>query len=120
MIRWQPIAAALIGLSIAGGVSAQQMKGHDHSAMAATKSPSTAAFEAANQTMMRNMAVPLTGNTDRDFVVSMIPHHQGAIDMAKVELAHGTDPAMKQMAQAIIAAQTDEIRILKDWLAKHP
>jgi len=130
MIRWQSVAAALIGLGIAGGASvqqinAQQMKGHDPSMMPAAKSPSAkspsnAAFEAANRTMMRDMAVPLTGKADRDFVASMIPHHQGAIDMAKVELAYGTDPAMKRMAEAIIAAQTDEIRVLKDWLAQHP
>ena len=50
-------------------------------------------------------AVPMTGDADGDFVGMMLPHHQGAIDMAKIELAHGKDPAMLRLARAIVAAQ---------------
>ena len=49
----------------------------------------------------------------------MIPHHQGAIDMAKVELQHGMDPELKAMAEKIIADQEREIAELKEWLSKH-
>ena len=58
--------------------------------------------------------------TDLDvaFVCSMIPHHQGAIDMARAELAHGDDPWVKQMAQNVIDAQTKEIADMLAWLAK--
>jgi|SRR5580658_8870971 uncharacterized protein (DUF305 family) len=47
--------------------------------------------------MSQAMNAPLTGDPDRDFVTLMIPHHQGAVDMAKVELQYGKDPAMRKM-----------------------
>ena len=62
------------------------------------------------QTMMKNMSVKPTGNPDRDFVLMMTPHHQGAIDMAKVELQYGTDPELRQLATDIIAAQEKRSR----------
>jgi uncharacterized protein (DUF305 family) len=57
---------------------------------------------------------------DVAFVCGMIPHHQGAIDMAKAELQYGDDPWAKQLAQGIIAAQEKEIAEMKDWLGKQP
>ncbi|MFB9968901.1 DUF305 domain-containing protein [Pseudoroseomonas cervicalis] len=68
--------------------------------------------------MHRDMAVPLTGDTDRDFAAAMIPHHQGAIDMARIQLRHGRDPAMRRMAEEIIAAQEKEIAELRAFLAR--
>ena len=50
----------------------------------------------------------------------MIPHHQGAIDMAKVELEHGDDPQMRALAEKVIEAQTAEIAELKEWLEANP
>ena len=71
--------------------------------------------------MSKDMAaVPMTGDADRDFVGMMLPHHQGAIDMAKYELAHGKDPAMLKLARAIVAAQDKEVAEMKAWQAKHP
>ena len=55
---------------------------------------------------------------DVAFVCGMIPHHQGAIDMAKAELQYGDDPWVKEMAQKVIDAQTKEIADMKDWLGK--
>jgi uncharacterized protein (DUF305 family) len=60
--------------------------------------------------------------TDIDvaFVCGMIPHHQGAIDMAKAELQYGDDPWAKEMAQKVIDAQTKEIADMKEWLSRQP
>lgn len=63
-------------------------------------------------------AVQETGNTDRDFAAVMIPHHQGAIDLAKAELANGKDPEMRRMAQKIISNNQKEIDQLSKWLSK--
>jgi uncharacterized protein (DUF305 family) len=65
------------------------------------------------------MNVKPTGNPDKDFVLMMMPHHQGAIDMAKVELQYGTDPELRQLATDIVTAQEKEIAQMKDWLAKN-
>ena len=75
--------------------------------------PADKAFAASMQTMMKNMSVKPTGNPDRDFVLMMTPHHQGAIDMAKVELQYGTDPELRRLATDIIAAQEKEIAQMK-------
>lgn len=66
------------------------------------------------------MGAPMTGNPDRDLVTMMMPHHQGAIDMARIYLRDGKDPAIRRMAQKIIVDQEREIRDFKAWLAKHP
>lgn len=96
------------------------MSGMDHSAMATIDaSASTKAYEAAMATMMKDMAVPYTGNADVDFMKSMIPHHQGAIDMAKVALQFGKDPEVLKLARDVITAQEAEIEFMKDWLAKN-
>jgi uncharacterized protein (DUF305 family) len=78
------------------------------------------AFKEANDTMMHNMMKPLTGDPDKDFVTMMMAHHQGAIDMAKVELKYGKDPTLRALAEAIIEAQAKEIEEMKEWLAAHP
>lgn len=83
-------------------------------------SPSSTAFTAANDKMMKDMMVVPTGDADRDFVTMMIPHHQGAIDMAKVELQFGKDPAIRALAEAVVAAQEKEIADMQAWLAAHP
>jgi uncharacterized protein (DUF305 family) len=83
-------------------------------------SPSSKAFGAANDKMMQDMMVMPTGNTDRDFVTMMIPHHQGAIDMAKIELEFGKDPEIHKLAEGIVAAQEKEIAGMQAWLAAHP
>ena len=66
----------------------------------------------------------LTGNVDADFIALMIPHHQGAVDMARAEILHGTDPTLKNIAQEVAAEQTIEIQYLQKiqarLLAAHP
>jgi uncharacterized protein (DUF305 family) len=61
---------------------------------------------------------PMTGDVDHDFAAMMIPHHQGAIDMAVGELKYGKDPEMRALAKNIIAAQKVEIKQMKDWIKK--
>ena len=83
--------------------------------------PADGSMMSAMDKMSKDMAaVPMTGDADRDFVGMMLPHHQGAIDMAKYEMAHGKDPAMLKLARAIVAAQDKEIAEMKAWQAKHP
>ena len=84
---------------------------------AAATSPLMQAMDKMDKDMA---AAPQTGNTDQDFVAMMIPHHQGAIDMAKVELAQGKDPVVRRLAHNIIAAQQREIKEMKEWQTKHP
>jgi uncharacterized protein (DUF305 family) len=80
---------------------------------------STKDFKAADMQMMHNMSVPYTGNADVDFRTHMIPHHQGAVEMAKVALKHAKDPETKRMAQKIIDDQEKEIAEMQDWLKKN-
>lgn len=80
---------------------------------------STQAFIDANTKMHKAMDIAFTGNADVDFVRGMIAHHQGAIDMAKVELEHGKDPAIRKLAEDVITAQQGEIKMMEEWLAKN-
>jgi len=56
---------------------------------------------------------PMTGDPDHDFAVMMIPHHQGAIDMAKAELLYGKDPVLRRLAQEILVTQASEIDVMR-------
>ncbi|MES1150654.1 MAG: DUF305 domain-containing protein [Dongia sp.] len=81
----------------------------------------TKAYNDANNRMMNGMmGMNMSGDADKDFVAMMIPHHQGAIDMAKVELEYGKDPKLRAMAEAIVKAQEKEIAEMKAWQQAHP
>jgi uncharacterized protein (DUF305 family) len=66
------------------------------------------------------MAAKPTGDPDRDFAAMMIPHHQGAIDMAKVELIYGRDPVLRRLAEGIIVEQQQEIELMQRSLNERP
>jgi uncharacterized protein (DUF305 family) len=81
--------------------------------------PSTAGFQNANKKMHEGMDITFSGNADVDFIRGMIPHHQGAIDMAKVVLTYGKNPEVKKLAQEIVKAQESEIALMQEWLKKN-
>ncbi len=103
------------------------MQGHPGMTQQDMKRPNMPQDPASRAYMdsMRNMnhammGRRMTGDADRDFASMMIAHHQGAIDMARVELQHGKDPDLKAMAQKVIDDQSREIKELQDWLSRHP
>ncbi len=122
-------SAALALWALATGAVAQTNPhaghgGHgSHSAHATPASPkavadlpSVKAYQAANDKMHKDMSISFTGNPDVDFVKGMIPHHQGAIDMAKVVLEHGKDARVRRLARNIIRTQEAEIRMMQAWI----
>ncbi len=120
------VASVAAGIALLGapvGADAQQagaMQMAMPDAAKADASPATQAYERNAKSMMQNMSAPgYTGDPDADFVAHMIPHHQGAIDQAQVELKYGKDPQMRALAQRIVKAQKDEIALMKRWQATH-
>jgi uncharacterized protein (DUF305 family) len=68
---------------------------------------------AAMSKMMAAMAVRPSGDVDRDFVATMVPHHQGAIEMAQAQLRYGHNEQLRRLAQEIIVEQTQEIAAMR-------
>jgi hypothetical protein len=69
--------------------------------------------DAAMNKMMADMAVKPTGDVDHDFVAMMVPHHQGAVDMAKAELRYGHNEQLRRLAEEIVAKQQQEIAVMR-------
>ncbi len=128
------ILALLAGATLLLGCSASDAHdGHHHGAAAADTAPARPQFVASTAKpfaalMNDAMAVmedgmaraPMNGNQEHDFVTMMMPHHRGAVDMAKALLLTTTDPAMRNLAQGILAEQQIEIQQMQQWLDQHP
>jgi hypothetical protein len=111
---WTAIALGWLALGSAAAQDAQRhAPGHTQGG-----DPAVEAFLAASERMHLGMAIEFTGNPDVDFARGMIPHHQGAIDMARAVLEYGRDPEIQELAEAIIAAQEKEIAFLRSWLKR--
>ena len=113
----------LLAAGLATPVLAQEMdhSAMDHSAMghgaAASDDPVVQQWIEINDRMHMGMAIEFSGDPDIDFVRGMIAHHQGAVEMAKVLLEHGSDPELLALAEEIVAAQEAEIAFMEAWLA---
>jgi uncharacterized protein (DUF305 family) len=113
-----PLPVLAIVACAALTATAQPAMQHGHSpAMAAAPDSPDAAFQREMAQAMRRMdegmMVRPSGNADRDFAAMMIPHHQGAIDMARAELQFGRDPVLRRLAQGIIVEQQQEIELMR-------
>ncbi|WP_420103442.1 DUF305 domain-containing protein [Bosea sp. (in: a-proteobacteria)] len=113
-------AALVLGLCLAAPAFAQQ--GHQHGAAPASRTKaetaSTQAYKAANMKMHKDMDIAYSGDADVDFLRGMIPHHQGAIEMAKIVLSHGKDPEVRKLAEAIVRDQEKEVAMMREMLKK--
>ena len=130
MTNYKIVLPALLSLGLAGPALAQGA--HDHGSMSdggmgsmnsmkpdPKDDASTKDFKAVGMDMMKDMDVPYTGDPDVDFRTHMIPHHKGAVAMARVALKHAKDPSTKSLAQTIIADQEKEVGEMEAWLKKH-
>jgi uncharacterized protein (DUF305 family) len=88
-------------------------------ALASSAKPFDALMNEAMAAMDNGMnGAPMTGDPDHDFAAMMIPHHQGAIDMAKAELLYGRNPVLRRLAQEVLVTQTSEIAVMQRELGK--
>ena len=121
------LAAALAAAGMAV-LTASAQEGHYHQQNPAALPPFVASTAKPFAGLMADaMAVmedgmkraPMNGMAEHDFIAMMIPHHQGAIDMAKAVLLASTDMELRNLAQGIITEQENEIRVMQAWLQRH-
>jgi uncharacterized protein (DUF305 family) len=107
--RWA-VSLTVAALVVAATVVACPLP---HGAAGPEEAPFMAENDAAMARMMDGMAIQPSGDVDRDFVAMMVPHHQGAIDMAQAELRHGRNEQLRRLAQEIIVTQRQEIAAMR-------
>lgn len=119
---------AMIGCLWAAAAAGEEMH-HQHSApkadrppvfVASTAKPFAALMDDAMAVMDDGMRrAPMNGVAEHDFVTMMMPHHQGAVDMAKALLLYTRDPQLRNLAQGIITEQQNEIKVMQAWLQRY-
>lgn len=120
-------AAAIVAMLAAAAAGAQDHHHHDAAAgapppfVASTAKPFGALMDDAMAVMDAGMKqAPMNGVPEHDFVTMMMPHHQGAVDMAKAVLLTTSVPEIRNLALGIIAEQQVEINVMQAWLRQHP
>ena len=120
------ITAITMGIALADQHGYAQ-SGHDHGhhhaeteadAYAGQRAAAESVYAPAMEAMHKSMITNVSGDPDIDFVRGMIPHHQGAVDMARILKAKGKDPELQKLADEIIAAQEREIAFMQEWLKR--
>ena len=114
------VLSLALGIALSEGVSAQSARDGAHA-----HRPPPLSHSPMDRLMMRRMAemddamaaAPMTGDPDRDFSEMMIPHHRGAIEMARLEQLYGKDLVLRRLAAEIIVTQAQEITVMKRQLA---
>jgi uncharacterized protein (DUF305 family) len=105
-----PATISLVAAVVAGSTSSNSLE-------TSTEKSFGQLMHEAMTSMDRGMEdARMTGDPDHDFAAMMIPHHQGAVDMAKVELLYGKDPVLRRLAQEIIVTQEQEIEVMRTRL----
>ena len=100
----------------AGSARAAEAPAHRHPSAGSTGDSFQALMDEATARMHEGMAITPSGDPDVDFARMMIPHHQGAVDMARVELRYGRDERLRRLAQGIIVEQQQEIETMRTVL----
>ena len=123
LMRPSLVRAAILLSGAALPVTAELHRHHADQApppfVASTAKPFAALMDDAMAVMEDGMRrSPMTGDPDHDFTSMMIPHHQGAVDMAKALLLHTRDPELRNLALGIVTEQQNEIRLMRAWLAR--
>lgn len=134
-LRTQLLGCLLAACSASAMAHDGAMHGMAHAQSGATRSSPTTApprFVASNTQPYASLSndamavmdygmqhAPMNGDPDHDFVSMMLPHHQGAVDMARAVLLYSQDPEIRNLALGIIAEQQNEIQVMQAWLARH-
>lgn len=106
MLATSTLAAAFAAASDASAAGPPDVRSAEEAAFLADN-------DKAMSTMMDGMSIKPTGDVDRDFAAAMIPHHQGAIDMAQAELRYGHNESLRRIAQEIVVEQQQEIAAMR-------
>jgi uncharacterized protein (DUF305 family) len=108
-----------IALVAVAGFSAIRQDSHAHGRVATPDVSWAELIGGMNRMHVAMASVDPSGDHDVDFVKLMLPHHQGAVDMAQTELLYGADPQMRRLAQEIITDQASEIQLMQLWQKTH-